>query len=170
MYSTQADPRIRTLGARASSNRSRQRLSASRMATTRSSFPSTHPARQPPSRFPRFPASVFERSGPPVHHVFHDYVRTEAMIPMRDGVKLHAVILKPSDIAAPLPILLERTPTASTIQSRASFFAPCGVGARRLHLRGRRHSRAIQERGQIRHDAPARRSRSRSHRRKHRHL
>ena len=32
------------------------------------------------------------------------------MIPMRDGVKLHAVILKPTDIAAPLPILMQRTP------------------------------------------------------------
>ena len=29
---------------------------------------------------------------------------------MRDGVKLHAVILKPADIAAPLPFLIQRTP------------------------------------------------------------
>ncbi|MDR3752406.1 MAG: CocE/NonD family hydrolase [Terracidiphilus sp.] len=69
-----------------------------------------------------FSGIVFERSGPPVHHVFHDYVRTEAMIPMRDGVKLHVVILKPSDIAAPLPILLERTPYGVEDTSRASFF------------------------------------------------
>ena len=27
--------------------------------------------------------------GTPVHHVFHDYQRTEVMIPMRDGIKLH---------------------------------------------------------------------------------
>ena len=54
--------------------------------------------------------SVSYRTGPPVRHVFHDYLRTEAMIPMRDGVSLHAVILKPSDIATPLPILIERTP------------------------------------------------------------
>ena len=46
-----------------------------------------------------YPNIVFLRSGRPVHHVFHDYVRTEAMIPMRDGVKLHAVILTPADIA-----------------------------------------------------------------------
>ncbi len=32
------------------------------------------------------------------------------MIPMRDGVKLHAVILKPADISTPLPILMQRTP------------------------------------------------------------
>lgn len=36
-------------------------------------------------------------------------VRVE-MIPMRDGVKLHTVILTPKDAAGPLPVLLERTP------------------------------------------------------------
>jgi hypothetical protein len=70
-----------------------------------------------------FPGIVFTRSGPPVHHVFHDYVRTEAMIPMRDGVMLHVVILKPSDIAAPLPILLERTPYGVEDDNRESIFA-----------------------------------------------
>jgi putative CocE/NonD family hydrolase len=43
-----------------------------------------------------------------------EYVRSEATIPMRDGVKLHAVILRPagSDAAgaAALPFLMERTP------------------------------------------------------------
>jgi putative CocE/NonD family hydrolase len=40
------------------------------------------------------------------------YVRTEALIPVRDGVKLHAVILRPkgSESGAPLPFLMERTP------------------------------------------------------------
>ena len=68
------------------------------------------------------PGSNFLRSGPPVHHVFHDYVASEAMIPMRDGVRLHAVILKPSDIAAPLPILLARTPYGVAGESRESLF------------------------------------------------
>jgi putative CocE/NonD family hydrolase len=45
------------------------------------------------------------------------------MIPMRDGVKLHVVILKPSDIATPLPILLERTPYGVDDENRESFFA-----------------------------------------------
>ena len=54
--------------------------------------------------------AVFKRTGTAVHHAFHDYQRTEAMIPMRDGVKLHLVILKPADINAPLPFLVERTP------------------------------------------------------------
>ncbi len=44
--------------------------------------------------------------------VFHkvEYMRQLAMIPVRDGVKLHAVILRPKDYTAPLPILMERTP------------------------------------------------------------
>jgi hypothetical protein len=65
---------------------------------------------------------VYRRTGPPVHHVFHDYQRTEAMIPMRDGVKLHTVILKPADIAVPLPFLIQRTPYGVDGTSRASFF------------------------------------------------
>ena len=51
-------------------------------------------------------STVLRRTGEPVHHIFHDYTRTEVMIPMRDGVKLHAVILKPADISTPLPFLL----------------------------------------------------------------
>jgi len=41
-----------------------------------------------------------------------EYVRSEAMIPTRDGVKLHAVILRPagSEKGEPLPFLIERTP------------------------------------------------------------
>ena len=42
-----------------------------------------------------------------------DYIRTEAMIPMRDGAKLHAVLLRPKGSetsGAPLPFLMERTP------------------------------------------------------------
>ena len=60
--------------------------------------------------FSSAPDTVYNRIGPAVHHVFHDYVRTEVMIPMRDGVKLHAVILKPADIETPLPFLMQRTP------------------------------------------------------------
>ena len=58
------------------------------------------------------------------------------MIPMRDGVKLHAVILRPADIATPLPILIERTPYGVDGDHRAVVFrAPSRAGARRLHLR-----------------------------------
>ena len=41
-----------------------------------------------------------------------EYVKSEAMIPVRDGVKLHAVILRPkgSETGEPLPFLMQRTP------------------------------------------------------------
>ena len=67
-------------------------------------------------------SAAYRRTGPPVHHVFHDYQRAEVMIPMRDGVKLHAVILKPADIADPLPILMQRTPYGVDGTTRGSFF------------------------------------------------
>jgi putative CocE/NonD family hydrolase len=65
--------------------------------------------------------TVYLRTGEPVHHVFHDYQRTEVMIPMRDGVKLHAVILKPADITAALPFLIQRSPYGVDNTDRASF-------------------------------------------------
>jgi len=37
-------------------------------------------------------------------------------------VKLHTVILKPADIAVPLPFLIQRTPYGVDGTSRASFF------------------------------------------------
>jgi uncharacterized protein len=48
--------------------------------------------------------------------------RTEAMIPMRDGVRLHTVIYRPSNVEAPLPFLIERTPYA--INPRAAESIP----------------------------------------------
>ena len=38
------------------------------------------------------------------------FKRTDAMIPMRDGVKLFTVILAPETSAEPLPLLMQRTP------------------------------------------------------------
>jgi hypothetical protein len=70
----------------------------------------------------RSSSTVYRRTGAPVHHLFHDYRRAEVMIPMRDGIKLHAVILKPADIAGPLPIILQRTPYGSDVINRTSFF------------------------------------------------
>ncbi len=68
------------------------------------------------------PEITYRRTGDPVRHLFHDYQRSEAMIPMRDGVKLHVVILKPADIAAPLPFLIQRTPYGVDGSTRASLF------------------------------------------------
>jgi hypothetical protein len=66
--------------------------------------------------------SIYRRTGMPVHHLFHDYQRSEVMIPMRDGVKLYAVILKSADLAGPLPILVERTPYGAGRIDRATLF------------------------------------------------
>jgi uncharacterized protein len=54
----------------------------------------------------------FSDKGVRLNH-FRDYTRSEAMIPMRDGAKLHVVILRPAgseNEGAALPFLLERTP------------------------------------------------------------
>lgn len=57
----------------------------------------------------------FDRiSGDTAHlNHFRPYTRTEAMVPARDGVKLHVVILRPAGSATsgpPLPFLMTRTP------------------------------------------------------------
>ncbi|MET3710509.1 putative CocE/NonD family hydrolase [Sphingomonas trueperi] len=41
------------------------------------------------------------------------FIFEEAMIPMRDGVKLHTVILRPKGATGPLPILFQRSPYGS---------------------------------------------------------
>jgi putative CocE/NonD family hydrolase len=59
-----------------------------------------------------------------------DYVRREVMIPMRDGVKLHTVILIPKD-ARNAPILLTRTPynaTELTTHTQSSHLGPSLYG------------------------------------------
>jgi uncharacterized protein len=45
----------------------------------------------------------------PVTSAF-DHERREVMIPMRDGVRLHTVIVVPRNLRAPAPIILTRTP------------------------------------------------------------
>src|SRR5258705_4915316 len=59
-----------------------------------------------------------------------DYVRREVMIPMRDGVKVHTVILVPKG-ARSAPILLTRTPynaTELTTHSQSSHLGPSLFG------------------------------------------
>ena len=59
-----------------------------------------------------------------------DYVRREVMIPMRDGVKLHTVILVPKGAKA-APILLTRTPynaTELTTRTNSSHLGPSLYG------------------------------------------
>ena len=49
-------------------------------------------------------------SSQPEPNHFRPYSREEVMIPMRDGVRLHAVILRPTDTKDSLPFLMQRTP------------------------------------------------------------
>jgi putative CocE/NonD family hydrolase len=55
---------------------------------------------------PRFRAAP-QRQRPDLHALFD---KSEVMIPMRDGVKLHTEFYTPKDARAPLPILFNRTP------------------------------------------------------------
>src|SRR5262249_38163269 len=59
-----------------------------------------------------------------------DYVRRDEMIPMRDGVKLHTVILVPKG-ARSAPILLTRTPynaTELTSHAQSAHLGPILTG------------------------------------------
>jgi len=66
--------------------------------------------------------TIFKRTGEAVHHDFPAYDRQEVMIPMRDGVKLHAIILKPANPSGPLPFLMQRTPYGVDGTTMRSFF------------------------------------------------
>jgi hypothetical protein len=48
------------------------------------------------------------------------FEKSEVMIPMRDGVKLHTVIFTPKDRSEPLPILFERTPYGAPSDERGA--------------------------------------------------
>jgi hypothetical protein len=52
-----------------------------------------------------------------------DYVGQDVMIPMRDGVKLHAQVWRPKSMAGPLPILLQRSPYGFGLQAAQGAFA-----------------------------------------------
>jgi putative CocE/NonD family hydrolase len=74
-------------------------------------------ASPPPPKYPALPSETPARVVPPTFGF--DYVRREVMIPMRDGVKLHTVILVPQG-ARGAPILLTRTPyNASELTTHA---------------------------------------------------
>ncbi len=79
----------------------------------------------------------------PVPNGFRPYDREEVMIPMRDGVKLHAVILRPQGQSEPLPFLLERTPygvgdtTSDSFNSRSTELAHSGYIFVAEDIRGR---------------------------------
>src|ERR1700723_1752238 len=72
------------------------------------------PAQSPAPQYPNYPSEMPEHIKPATSSF--DYIRREAMIPMRDGVHLHTVILVPKG-AAHAPILLTRTPYSATDQT-----------------------------------------------------
>jgi uncharacterized protein len=71
-------------------------------------------AQSQPPKYPALPSET-PRSFTPVTEGF-DYVRRDVMVPMRDGVKLHTVIIVPKRAlgARTAPILLTRTPYDAT--------------------------------------------------------
>ncbi len=72
------------------------------------------PAQAPP---PDLPSDIPEKFTPGIDAF--DFLKREAMIPMRDGIKLHTVILVPKSVQR-APIMLERTPYgASKAASRS---------------------------------------------------
>ena len=111
-----------------------------------------------------------------------DYVRRDVMIPMRDGVKLHTVILVPKG-AKGAPILLTRTPyDADGADDARREPAPRADAVRlrqrhRRHRRGRLHprrpgrARQVRLGGRLRHEpAPPRAAEPDARRPRHRHV
>ena len=98
----------------------------------------------------------------PVHNHFRHYSRQEVMIPMRDGVKLHAIILRPTDTKKPLPFLMQRTPygvdqsTSNYINERYPALAESGYIFVMEDIRGRYESQGkiVMMRPQVKHDSP----------------
>src|SRR4051794_4400292 len=62
---------------------------------------------KPSATYPALPSEIPAKFTP--KHDSFDFVKRDVMIPMRDGVKLHTVILIPKG-AKRAPILLTRTP------------------------------------------------------------
>ncbi len=69
------------------------------------------PPQTPPPQYPQYPSETPATFKPPTYGM--DYERRDVMIAMRDGVKLHTVILVPKG-AAHAGILLTRTPYNAT--------------------------------------------------------
>jgi hypothetical protein len=82
----------------------------------------------PPARYPALPSETPARFEPATDSF--DHVRRDVMIPMRDGVRLHTVILVPKG-AKGAPILLTRTPydaTKLTSHAESAHLGPILTG------------------------------------------
>ncbi|PYQ67802.1 MAG: glutaryl-7-ACA acylase, partial [Acidobacteria bacterium] len=83
---------------------------------------------KPPAGYPDLPSEMPAKLEPT--NFGFDYVRRDVMIPMRDGVRLHTVILVPKG-ARGAPILLTRTPydaTELTSRTHSSHLGPSLFG------------------------------------------
>ena len=89
------------------------------------SLPAITQAQQSPApQYPNYPSEMPDHLQPATSSF--DYARREAMIPMRDGIRLHTVILVPRG-AAHTPILLTRTPYSAdqlTTHAASSHLGP----------------------------------------------
>jgi putative CocE/NonD family hydrolase len=96
------------------------------LAISTAGGPSAQTAQQP--KYPALPSETPATFTPATGRF--EYVRRDVMIPMRDGVKLHAVILLPK-AARNAPILLTRTPynaTALTTHAHSAHLGPILTG------------------------------------------
>src|SRR6187401_3434662 len=81
-------------------------------------------AQNPPPKYPGLPSEAPQEMR--VTNYGFDYARRDVMIAMRDGVKLHTVILVPKG-AKGAPILLTRTPydaTGLTTHAQSAHLGP----------------------------------------------
>jgi uncharacterized protein len=86
------------------------------------------PQTKPPATYPALPSEIPAKFKP-VQDSF-DYTKRDVMIPMRDGVKLHTVILIPKGAKA-APMLLTRTPYSAdrlTGHAESSHLGPILAG------------------------------------------
>ncbi len=91
-------------------------------------LPTSFAQSTPPASYPNYPSET-PATFSPVQDSW-DYSRREVMVPMRDGVKLHTVILVPKG-AKNAPILLTRTPydaSALTNHVHSSHLGPSLYG------------------------------------------
>ncbi len=99
-------------------------LMAFLLPSVSSAQPTAPPKAPAPPKYPALPSEI-PAEFKPVTDSF-DHTRREVMIPMRDGVKLHTVILVPRG-AQGAPILLTRTPYDAkvlTTHARSSHLGP----------------------------------------------
>jgi len=99
-------------------------LALAAMLLVSSRYPSSAQTRQQPATAPGLPSETPATFEPVVEDF--DYVKRDVMIPMRDGVKLHTVVIVPKG-ARRQPILLTRTPydaTGLTSHAESSHLGP----------------------------------------------